>query len=120
MDVQLCSDLPQALFVCPGEPMTFTCTTVGSPLLAWSSRHYVGKDGSTFFFYKSEDVGTTKPSLNGESVGNLTKVNSSNPIILESQLHFNVSDQYSTSQIICINIASGVNATTVFNIGKKF
>jgi hypothetical protein len=30
-----------------------------------------------------------------------------------------VSDQYSTSQIICINTANGVNATITFNVGKK-
>ena len=66
-------------------------------------------------------VGTTRPSPNGVSIGNLTKLNNSDPamIILESQLHFNVSDQYSTSQIMCINTANGVNATISFNVGKK-
>jgi hypothetical protein len=64
-------------------------------------------------------VGTIRPSLNGASIGNLTKVNSSDPIILESQLYFNVSDEHSTSQIICINTANGVNATLTLNIGKK-
>jgi hypothetical protein len=117
-DVQLCNNNPQD--VCPGQPLTFTCMTVGSPFLAWRSPHYVSESGSTLFFSMSEDmVGTTKPSRNGASIGNLTKVNSSDPIILESQLYFNVSDQYSTSQIICINTANGVNATITFNIGKK-
>ena len=52
----------------------------------------------------------------------LTKVDRSDPVnvILESTLQFNVSDQYSTSQIICINSANGVNATINFNIGKRF
>ena len=118
MDVQLCSDL--SAIACPGEPLTFICTTVGSPFLAWSSPHYVSESGSPLFFSASEDiVGTPRSSLNGESIGILTKVNSSAPIILESQLSFNVSDQYSTSQIICINTANGVNATTTFNVGKK-
>ena len=120
VDVQLCSDLSQALIACPGEPLIFTCTTIGSPFLAWSSSQYIIGTGSTLFFSSSEDVGTTKISLNGASVGNLTKVNRSDPIILESTLQFNVSDQYSTSQIICINTANGVNATTEFNVGKKF
>lgn len=64
-------------------------------------------------------VGTTRPSLNEESIGNLTEVNSSDPTTLESQLHFNVSDQYSSSQITCINHANGVNATTTFTVRKK-
>ena len=106
--------------VCPGEPLTFVCTTFGSPFLAWSSPHYVSESGSPLFFSASADmVGTTRSSLIGASIGSLTKVNSSDPIILESQLHFNVSDQYSTSQIICISTANGVNATTTFNVGKK-
>jgi hypothetical protein len=119
--VQLCSTSPQDLSqVCPGQAPTFTCTTVGSQFLTWSSPHYVSESGSPLFFSESEDiVGTTKLSFNGASTGNLTKVNSSDPIILESQLHFNVSDHYSTSQIICLNTASGVTATITFNVGKK-
>jgi hypothetical protein len=120
VDVQLCSTSQQdLLFVCPGQPLTFTCTTVGSQFLAWSSPHYVSENGSPLFFSSEDMVGTTRPSRNGASIGNLTKVNSSDLIILESQLHFNVSDQYNTSQIICINTASGVNATITFNVGKK-
>ena len=123
MDVQLCSNplnLSQALLVCPGKIMTFTCMTVGSPLLAWSSDRYISESGSVLFFSPSEDImGTTKTSPNGASVGNLTQVNSSDPIILESTLQFNVSHQYSRFQIICINIANGVNATTEFNVGKN-
>ena len=117
MNVLLCT---QTLLVCPGEPVTFTCRTIGSPLLTWSSPHYISESGSTLFFPLSDDIGTTKTSPNGASVGNLTNnVNNSDPIILESTLLFNVSDQFSTSQIICINTANGVNATTVFNVGKK-
>ena len=120
MDVQLCSNLSQMLLVCPGEPVTFTCTIVGSPFLAWSSRQYISESGSQLLFSSSEDmVGTTRTSPNGASVGNLTKINSSDPITLESMLHFSVSEQYSTSEIICINAANGVNATVSFSIGKK-
>ena len=120
VDVRLCSDLSQASIACPEELLTFTCTTVGSPLLGWSSLQYVRESGSPLLFSQSQDTeGDTKPSPNGASVGTLTKVNISDPIILESTLQFNVSDQYSTSQIICINIANGVNATTEFNVGKR-
>ena len=102
--------------------MTFTCTTVGSSLLAWSSCHYISESGVQLYFSSSEDtVGTTKPSPNGASVGNLTKVDRSDQvnIILESALQFDVSDQYSTSQIICINNANNINATINFNVGKR-
>ena len=121
MDVQLCSDLCQvSISACPGEPVTFTCMTVGSQFLGWNSPHYISESGSPLSFTFEDMVGTTRPSPNGASVGNLTKVNSSNPVILESTLQFNVSDQYSTSQIICINSAKGVNVTSDFNVGKKF
>ena len=119
VDVQLYSNLPQARLVCPGEPLTFTCMTVGSPLLAWSSSHYISESGTQLSFSKEDMMGTTKLSPNDASVGNLTKVNSSDPIILESTLHFNVSDQYSTSQIICINSANDLSTTINFNIGKR-
>lgn len=119
-DVQLCSSQQDISQVCPGQPLIFICTIVGSPLLLWSSPHYISESGVQLFFSASEDaVGTTKAFRNGASIGTLTKVNLSDPIILESQLHINVLDQYSTSQIVCINAASGVNATITFNIGKK-
>ena len=120
VDVQLCSSPQDISQVCPGQPVILTCTTVGSQFLAWSSPHYVSESGFPLFFSDSEDmVGTTRPSPNGASIGILTKVNSSGPIMLESQLHFNVSDQYSSSQIVCINTANGVNVTTTFIVGKK-
>ena len=45
-------------------------------------------------------------------------VNSSDPVMIESQLHIEVLDQYNTSQIICINNARDVNVTITFSVGK--
>ena len=124
-DIQLCSsiNLSQNSFVCPGQSLTFTCTTNGSPILAWSSSQYVG---SPLFFSSEDMVGTSRPSHNGASIGNLTNHtnltnldSNSTVIILESQLHFEVSDEYNSSQIICSNIASGMNVNIIFNVGKN-
>ena len=102
------------------QPLTFTCTTVGSSLLIWSTRHYIHDRGAELFFSSEEMLGTSKPSLNGACFGfaNLTMVNSSDPVMIESQLHIEVLDQYNTSQIICINNARDVNVTITFSVGK--
>ena len=77
--------------------------------------------GADLFFSFREMVGNSKPSPNGASFANLTVVNASDltMIILESQLHIVVSDQYNSSQIMCSNIASGRDVTLNFNVGKK-
>jgi hypothetical protein len=122
-DTLLCSSSPQYLsqnaIVCPGISLTFTCTTNGSSSLAWISDHYIGEMGAELVFTSGE-IGSNKTSPNGASFAILTKVNTSNlrMIMLESQLHIVVSDQYSSSQIICSNTGSATNVPINFNVGK--
>ena len=101
--------------------MKFTCRTVGSTLLAWGSSQYISDSGAQLFFASDEVVNVSRPSPNGLSIGNLTKLNKSDPamIILESQLQFVVSDEYNSSQIICSNTANGIDVAINFNVGKK-
>ena len=119
--VQLCSTPQNISLVCPGQSVTFTCMTVGSTILAWSSSHYISDTGAQLFFASDESLNSSKPSPNGASIANLTMVNTSNlsMIILESQLQFYVSEEYNASQIICSNNANGVNVTISFTVGKK-
>ena len=72
------------------------------------------------FLTSRETVGTRKPSPNGTSYANLTKVNATDQtmIVLESQLHIVVSDQYNSSQITCFNTGSGTNVSINVNVGK--
>ena len=94
--------------------------TVGSPFLAWISDQYVSDMGAELFFTFRETIPLRKPSPNGASFANLTKVNASDQtmIMLESQLHIVVSNQYNSSQIICSNTGSGTNIPINFNVGK--
>ena len=100
--------------------LTFTCTTIGSTSLVWTSDHYIGDMGDDIFFSSSEMVGRNKTSPNG-AVANLTSVNASDltMIMLESQLHIVVSDQYNSSQIVCSSIGSGTSVPIDFNVGKR-
>ena len=95
--------------------------TVGSPSLAWISEQYVSDMGAELFFTFRETAPLTKTSPNGASSANLTKVNASDQtmIMLESQLHIVVSNEYSSSQIVCSNTGSGTNVPINFNVGKK-
>ena len=95
--------------------------TVGSSSLVWISSNHIGdKPGDEVFFISRETVGTRKQSPNGASFAILTKVNATDQrmIVLESQLHIVVSDQYNSSQITCSNIGSGTDVPVNFNVGK--
>lgn len=119
--VQLCSIPQNVTLVCPGETLIFTCRTVGSPLLGWSSSQYISESGVQLFFTSNDVVNASKPSPNRLSTGNLTKLNVSDPamIIIESQLQLVVSDEYNSSQIMCSNTANGIDVAINFNVGKK-
>ena len=123
-DIQLCSsplNLTQDAIVCPGIALTFTCTTVGSTSLVWTSDHYISGMGADIFFSSREMVGSNKTSPNRASFANLTNINVSDltMITLESQLHIVVSDQYNSSRIVCSNTGSGTSVPIDFNVGKK-
>ena len=120
-DTQLCSSPLNHTIVCPGIALTFTCTTVGSTSLVWTSDHYIGGMGADIFFSFRETVGSNEISPNGAGFANLTNINTSDltMIMLESQLRIMVSDQYNSSQIVCSNTGSGTSVSINFDVGKK-
>ena len=120
--IRLCSSVQNVSIVCPGQTLIFTCVTVRSRSIAWSSDEYVSGSGNQLFFGVGERLGLTKPSpANNASFAQLTGVNDSDTgmIVLESQLHIVVSNKYNSSEIICYNNAHGLNETINFNVGKK-
>ena len=112
--------IPQNLSsVQPGESVTFTRTTSGSPILVWSSIHYVSESGLQLFFGSEDTVGLLKHSPNNASVANLTMVDG---LVLESELHIIVSSKYTRyrSTVTCFNNAQLVNASISFDVGEKY
>ena len=97
--------------------MTFTCTTSGSAILAWSSVHYVSESGLEIFFGSDNTVGLLKLSPNNASVANLTMVDG---LVLESELHIMVSSKYARSTVTCFNNAQLVNASISFDVDEKY
>ena len=100
----------------------FTCITSGSSSHEWISSQYIDDmPGDALFFVSRDPEGTRKDAPNGASFAILTMVNDSDVtmIILESQLHIVVSDQYNSSQIICSNTGSGTDVPINFNVGKN-
>ena len=79
---------------CPDEEITLTCTTTGSPIIAWRSEEYIGPGDNQLEFPSVDDIGTTRNSTYYPSaVATLTgKMNNGNDSIeLTSTLQITLS-----------------------------
>ena len=71
---------------CPGEEITFTCETVGSPSIGWTSDEYIERDGNPLEFAQFDNVENMQHSpVNPETVVTLINKNIDGGI-LKSQL----------------------------------
>ena len=109
---------------CPGEEITLTCTTTGSPILAWRSEEYIGPGDTQLEFPSVDEIGTTKNSTNYPStVATLTNntSNGNGSIELTSTLQITLSAEIETSSVTCVNIGTGdmLNAS-ISLLGKKY
>ena len=107
--------------LCPGDEVTFTCETRGSPVIAWSSDEYIGSNVQ-FEFFIVESVGTTHTSpANPNTVVTLINVTTENGVaILVSQLHIIVLSGFLTSSVTCIHLSLGQTNTIVFHVLGMF
>ena len=117
VDVTLSSSLNGTSTAYPQQVITFTCITRRSSVLSWSSDDYIGLDGALLTFLAFEPIGTTKSSINSDTVAMLvSNGNENGETVLESTLQITVSSQFPMSSVACHNTASGTVNSITFHI----
>ena len=111
---------------CDGAMVIFTCETVGSDGLAWSSEQYIGPGGKEILVVAS-DISSTNPrkrtDFNPNTYAILTRITTENngQRKLTSELHIIASASRSPdSSVICKHTNDDQTATIQFQVfGKK-
>ena len=99
---------------CPGEVLTFTCVTRGSPIIAWRSDDYIGT--TQLEFAAVDSIGATDGNQN-TAIATLTGKNFiDGVIVLTSKLRITTSSTFPTSSVSCVHIGSGAVNTTSFQV----
>ena len=99
---------------CPGEVVTFTCVTRGSPIIAWRSDDYIGT--TQLEFAAVNNVGATDGNQN-TAIATLTgNVVVGGVRVLISELKITTSSTFPTSSVSCVHIGSGAVNTTSFQV----
>ena len=97
--------------VCPGNAVTFTCTTVGSSTLVWQSQDYIGS-GSQFEFRSIDSIGTSQSNPN--AAANLTDISTSGMLTLTSTLRIIARSTPPNVSVSCRNVGLGeTNTSTI-------
>ena len=102
-----------------GETVTFTCMTIGSNTIAWSSDEYIGSDGNRLEFIPVDMEGATQRV--GQTVATLVNISSvEGVVILVSQLQISVQSTYQISSITCHSLGNdAVNTISFLTAGTK-
>ena len=110
--------LPDGQSPCPGEIITLTCVTRGSPILAWTSDQYIEQGGTQLEFATFNNEGETRSSpINTDTVATLTrKAMENGQQVLESQLRITMLPSFPTFSVSCIHIGSGNTNETTFQL----
>ena len=110
------SSIPNGSHVFADQSVTIVCTTTGSHVLAWRSDEYIGLGGEVSFI-SSLEQGNHQSIDYGFAI--LTKVytnQSSGDIILESELHINVSPLVPVFTLTCNNGDLGLATNITFQL----
>ena len=102
-------------FAYVGETVIFTCMTVDSSLMGWSSNEYIGTGGTRFEFVSVDPIGTIHSA--GQTVSELVTVSSMNGVItMESQLKIVVLSAFQIATINCHKFGNDTVKSTSFQI----
>ena len=99
-----------------GNNITIICVTRNTSLMAWSSEEYISEGGVRLQLASIDGLGATAQGR--AAVANLTRVSSSPPMVLESQLHIMVLANFSQFSVTCRNSAHDLQESLVFQLGK--
>ena len=101
-----------------GDTVNFTCTTIGSNTLAWSSEEYIGQNGQQLSL-SPLNVGTTS-SLNSYAVATVTNTYLENgQRVLESNLTIIIQGNIPSASVACSSIGTGESSMTSFILASN-
>ena len=91
--------------VCPGQTITFTCVTRGSPTIEWTSDEYIEDNGPGLQFNELSVLNNRKNShVNPETFAYLVSKRFDGGVdVLASKLHIVVLSRFSTASVTCIH-----------------
>jgi hypothetical protein len=95
--------------------------TRGSPIIAWSSNHYIGGNGAQLEFTIMESVPATRNSLIATmTTATLVSVTEEEGVTtIVSELRIRVLPQYSISSISCHNVGHNTVNTSTFQCASE-
>ena len=110
----LYSSVSNGSLVYPEQPITITCVTRNSQILAWESTDYIG-GRSQITFTSNNQPDSTDTSRNG-AVAILISVTSDNgELVITSELLINITTRSIMSSVTCHNIDIGQTDNIVFH-----
>ena len=108
------SSVSNGSLVYPEQPITITCVTRNSQILAWESTDYIG-GRSQITFTSNNQPDSTDTSRNG-AVAILISVTSDNgELVITSELLINITTRSIMSSVTCHNVDSGQTDNIVFH-----
>ena len=100
--------------VCPGQQISFQCTTVGSAAIAWRSTDFIGSNIVQIGFFDNEPLSTPKMSpAFPDTVAVLTSKGSR---VLTSKLTVTVTSMNLNPSVTCINEDHSNETTFSFHV----
>ena len=105
--------------VCPGDNVTFTCTTIGSSIIAWSSDEYIGRGGVRLELFANATSRESSQISNATAVLLNTTYNSEGDIVLTSALSLIAMGTPYVS-VTCVNIGRETNSNTKLNVSGMY
>ena len=105
---------------CPGEIISITCETRGSPILAWTSDEYIEQGGTQLAFGTFNAVNFTRVSpVNPNTIATLIENTVENGVsVLVSTLRIKALSAFLSSSVNCIHSGNGnTNSSRVQVIG---
>ena len=105
------------------QEVTFTCTTRGSSILAWSSDHYIGEGSLLEFVATINTQGTSiESAVNNNTVATLIYTNEDEQrFVLQSELRILVLSTHPQSTILCHNVDQSLETNITFCVfGKNY
>ena len=115
------TSVPNIDTVFVSQPITISCMTSGTKLLAWESNEYIGPGGQLAFGSEyMEGMRLNNEIMNHTFVILTRVVTESAELQLESQLHLTVTPKHRTFTIICRNVDQDLAENITFYIRGEY
>lgn len=108
------SSVPSGSPVYPQQPVTITCTTINSQILAWEGEDYIG-GGSQLTFTSNSRLDSTVVSRNGAIAILISISNSNEGLTITSELLINITTHSTVSRVTCRNVDTGQTDSVEFH-----